>query len=136
MRHVIRTTIALAVGTVVAVALATAPAGASYQGDGTVQGPPVIIPVDCISILSRVMDLNEQVDALNDDANEAWDSWKSGDLSDDEMRGNIRDNESGANQVESAYAEASGRWTSNGCKGSLPPLNSWDFPWRELGIGG
>jgi len=134
MRQLIRSTIAIAALAVGAMTLAASPAGASYQG--TTSGTPVVISIDCLSILSRVNDLNEMVDALNEAGNDDWDSWRNGDISNDEMMGNIRDYESAADQVEDAYGDATVAWGAKGCKGSLPPLNSWDFPWRDLGIGG
>jgi hypothetical protein len=134
MRQIIRTSVTFAAVAIGAITLAASPAAASYQGDKT--GPAVIIQIDCLTILSRVSDLNEMVEALNEQGNEAWNSWQNGDTSNDEIRDTIRDFESAANQVGEAYDQALVAWGAKGCKGTLPPLDSFDFPWRELGLGG
>lgn len=133
MNTVLRGAVTFAAGTVVALALAATPAGASYQGSGN-QPPPVVIDVDCISILSRVLDLNQMVDDLNGIANDAWSDWESGTTSNGDMMDTIRDLESAATQVTQAYGQARDAWKLNGCQGNLPPLNSFDYPWRELGL--
>ena len=121
-----------AAGTIVALTIAAAPAGASYQGD--TKPPPVIVPTDCLTILIRVDQLNEMVDALNDAANDAWSAWRGVSTSNEEMLDTIRGLESAATQVNEAYGQARDAWVLKGCKGNLPPLNNFDYPWRELGI--
>jgi hypothetical protein len=134
MNTILRSAVTFAAGTVVALALAASPAGASYQGGSDNQPPPVVIDVDCISILSRVLDLNQMVDDLNGIANDAWSDWESGSTSNQDMMNTIRDMESAATQVTQAYGLARDAWKLEGCLGTLPPLNSFDYPWRELGL--
>lgn len=132
MRTLLRTAATFAAGTIVALTIAAAPASGSYQGDH--QPPPVIIPTDCLTILIRVDQLNEMVDALNVAADDAWSGWLNGTTSNGDTLQTIRGLESAANQVNEAYGQARDAWALKGCKGTLPPLNNFDYPWRELGI--